>query len=163
MSCRSCVPGPTQVEFRRDGFVTMQWGQQQAGQPGRPVTVRDREQRRNVNVRLPRGSVITGTLLDEFLEPAENVTVRALELRGDDRPVAVGTATAITDERGRYRLFGLLPGRYFVGTAASTESADRRTGKGYAPVYYPGDARDRICPGGRTAGRAGAPVHRLRA
>jgi hypothetical protein len=136
---RSLQPGTYTLEFSRAGYVTMQWGQQQAGQPGRSVLVRAREQRGNVDVRLARGSAITGTLLDEFLEPAENVTVRALELRGDDRAVAVGIGTAITDERGRYRLFGLLPGRYIVATAAASEPADTRTGNGYAPAYFPGE------------------------
>jgi len=136
---RSLQPGTYILEFSRAGYVTMQWGQQQAGQPGRSVSVRAREQRGNVDVRLARGGAIAGTLLDEFLEPAENVTVRALELRGDDRAVAVGVGTAVTDERGRYRLFGLLPGRYMVATAAASEPADLRTGKGYAPAYFPGE------------------------
>jgi hypothetical protein len=136
---RGLRAGAYSLEFKRPGYVSLQWGQQQPGQPGRQVSVRGGEQRRNVDIRLVRGGVITGTLLDEFLEPAENVTVRAFELRaGDERTVAVAGVSAVTDDRGRYRLPGLLPGPYFVGTAASTERPDAATGKGYAPAYYPG-------------------------
>lgn len=133
--------GAVQLEFRRDGYVPLQWGQQQRGAPGRPVQVRRGEQLKNIDIALPQGGAITGTLLDEFLEPAENVTVRAMELRGDDdRPMAVGAASAETDDRGRYRLSGLVPGRYIVASAAAKEPPDPRTGKGYAPAYYPGVA-----------------------
>jgi hypothetical protein len=131
-------PGAYQIEFRRAGFVTLQWGRQVNGQPGRPVVLRGNDVS-DVDAVLPRGGAISGTLYDEFGEPSENVTVRALELRGDDdRPIAVGVMSAATDDRGRYRLFGLAPGRYIVATAASNDRPDPHTGKGYAPAYYPG-------------------------
>jgi len=131
--------GAFQLEFRRDGYVPLQWGQQQRGAPGRSVQVRRNEQLKNIDIALPHGGAVTGTLLDEFLEPAENVTIRAMELRGDeDRPMAVGAASGQTDDRGRYRLSGLAPGRYIVASVAGTEPPDPRTGKGYAPAYYPG-------------------------
>lgn len=136
---RGVRAGSYPLEFRRTGYVTLQWGQQQSGQPGRPVRLRDRETVANIDIRLPRGSAITGTLFDEFGEPAENVTVRALELRGEaNRPMAVGVSSGVTDDRGRYRLGGLAPGRFIVATAASSDPPDSRTGKGYAPAYYPG-------------------------
>ena len=131
--------GAYPIEFKRDGYVAVHWGQQQRGSPGRPVALRNGQQLNDVDIMLPHGGAITGTLLDEFLEPVENVTVRALELRGDeDRLMAVGTASAQTDDRGRYRLFGLLPGRYIIASAAAADPADPRTGKGYAPAYFPG-------------------------
>ena len=136
---RGVRAGSYPIEFKRPGYVTLQWGQHQAGQPGRPVRLRDRETVSNIDIRLPRGSAVTGTLFDEFGEPADNVTVRALELRGEtNRPMAVGVSSAVTDDRGRYRLGGLPPGRFLVSTAASTDPPDPRTGKGYAPAYYPG-------------------------
>ena len=136
---RNLRPGAYPIEFKRSGYVTLQWGQQQAGQPGRPVALRDRERLTDVDIRLPRGGAISGTLLDEYGEPVENVLVRAMQLRGDDdRAIAVSAGVVQTDDRGRYRLFGLMPGRYIVGTGATDEPPDPRTGKGFAPVYYPG-------------------------
>jgi len=136
---RGLRAGSYPVEFKRPGYVTLQWGQPQAGQPGKPVRLRDAETIPGVDVRLPRGSAITGLLFDEFGEPADNVTVTALELRGEvSRPMAVGVASGVTDDRGRYRLGGLAPGRFIVATTASKDPADPRTGKGYAPAYYPG-------------------------
>src|SRR4051812_6878138 len=136
---QSLRAGSYPIEFKRSGYATLQWGQQQTAQPGRPVLLRDRENLRNIDIRLPRGGAITGTVFDEFGEPADNVTLRALDVRGEiDRPMAVAVGTAITDDRGRYRVFGLLPGRYIIATAAASEARDPRTGKGYAPAYYRG-------------------------
>lgn len=133
--------GAYPIEFRRPGFVTLQWGQEQAGQPGRLVRIRSGENARRIDAELARGGAITGTVTDEFSDPVENVTVRALALNQEsERPIAVGAAAVQTDDRGRYRLFGLLPGRYLVATAATNEAPDRRTGKGYPPIYYPGAA-----------------------
>jgi hypothetical protein len=131
--------GTFRIEYSRPGFITMQWGQDRTGQPGRSIVLRDRENLQRIDMSLSRGGAISGTVIDEFGEPVENVNVRALSLRGEDeRAIAVGTLMVPTDDRGRYRLFGLLPGRYIVGTEATSDPADRRTGRGYAPAYHPG-------------------------
>jgi protocatechuate 3,4-dioxygenase beta subunit len=60
---------------------------------------------------LPRGGVITGTVLDEKGQPAVSTSVRAkrLDPAVDGFPAdSVGS----TDDRGEYRLAGLAPGRY---------------------------------------------------
>jgi hypothetical protein len=67
--------------------------------------------------------------------------VRALHvLDQGDRDMAISAGTVQTDDRGRFRVFSLLPGRYIVGSIASNEAPDQRVGTGYAPVYYPGTA-----------------------
>jgi hypothetical protein len=131
--------GTYRIEFARSGYVTVQWGQVDSGEPGRQLVLRDREHLQRIDMSMSRGGAITGTLTDEFGEPVENVKVRALQLRGEDeRSIAIGTLSAPTDDRGRYRLFALLPGRYIVATEATADPPDRRTGRGYAPAYYPG-------------------------
>lgn len=132
------------LEFSAPGFVSLQLSQQQSGQPGRLLRVRDREEVKEVNMALPRSGAMTGTVFDEFYDPIEGAEVHALELRGqDERVMGVGAAQAATDDRGRYRLSGLPPGRYFVVASAAKDPADAKardpkTGKGLAPVYYPG-------------------------
>jgi hypothetical protein len=138
-SLRRLRGGGYRIEFKREGFVSMQWDRIQSGEPGQIVAIRDRENRERIDISLPRGGALTGIIADEYGEPVENVTVRALHLRGEEeRAIAVAAASAQTDDRGRYRLFNLIPGRYIVGTAAATDPADRRTGRGIPPAYYPG-------------------------
>lgn len=69
------------------------------------------------NLRAPvwRPAVISGTVRDEGGEPQVGVLVRTLariRVAGRDE-LAAGPIT-ITDDLGRYRLAGLLPGRYVV-------------------------------------------------
>jgi hypothetical protein len=131
--------GAYRLEYTLGGYMTRQWGQANAGEPGRPVVVRDRENLSRIDIVLVHGGALTGMVSDEFGEPVENIMVRALQLRGeDDRAIAVATGTAQTDDRGHYRLFGLLPGRYLVSAAADNEPPDRRTGRGYPTAYFPG-------------------------
>ena len=131
--------GAYAIEFKRAGFVVMQWGQSDSGPPGRQLTIRERERVNRIDIKLPKGGAVTGSVVDEFGEPVEDVIVRALHvLDQGDRAMAINAGTVQTDDRGRYRVFGLLPGRYIVGSTASTEGPDPRIGTGYAPAYYPG-------------------------
>jgi hypothetical protein len=60
---------------------------------------------------LPRGAVITGTVIDDKGQPAVSTAVLAKRL---DRAVDgfPADATTNTDDRGEYRLAGLAPGSY---------------------------------------------------
>ena len=61
---------------------------------------------------------ITGAVVDEAGEPIEGLTVRALRAKTIDGRTMLEplppSSTRRTDDRGRYRLFGLLPGTYYV-------------------------------------------------
>jgi hypothetical protein len=81
----------------------------------------------NLIIRLPRLGAINGTVLDENdvgLPEHDVVAYRAV------RPLQVA-ARARTDDRGRYRLSGLEPGKYFVRSAAK-EYDDG----GYVPTFH---------------------------
>jgi hypothetical protein len=72
--------------------------------------------------------------------------MRALQLRFvGDREVAStvpGVRERRSDDRGQYRLYGLLPGTYLVTASidAAVSSSERGRSGGYAPSYYPGTA-----------------------
>jgi hypothetical protein len=98
-----------------------------------------------VDFTLPRGAIITGHVLDELGDPAEDVSVavmRSLVVAGRRRLVSAGR-NSMTNDNGEFRLFGLAPGTYYVsatlrsGIAANVESDDH---SGYAPTYYPSTA-----------------------
>jgi hypothetical protein len=70
-------------------------------------------------MRLPRGAVITGVVLDSRGQPVPLVTVRAMRygvINGERRLVGAGT-TRGPDERGVYRIYGLNAGEYVVSAS----------------------------------------------
>ena len=112
--------GSYTVTASKTGFVDAVFGQRRPLQPGTPIDVADAQQLANVDLRIVRGGVITGRVLDEDGEPLARalVTVQRYQyVRGERQLMAAGGDQ--TDDRGQYRVFGLPP--------ANTSSARRRT------------------------------------
>lgn len=98
----------------KPGFANVIHGQRRVGFGGRAIPVLDGEHR-DIRLRLPRTSVITGTVVDEHGNPAVNASVRAVRFSmsfGYRRADTAGNAT--TDDRGIYRIHSLQPGDYAV-------------------------------------------------
>lgn len=109
------------------------------------------------NISLVKGGVITGKIVNANSEPLTGVSVSVIRvgnLNGDpDELFAVrGQGRAWrTDDRGVYRIYGLIPGTYIVqagqigrpgggpGNLLSPYGQD-------APTYYPSSARDAAIP-----------------
>jgi hypothetical protein len=138
------------INVSRAGFVSMAYGQRNPLRVGKPLAIRDGEQVRGVDFRLPRGSVISGRVFDEDGEPLLGASVRVLRFTYSAtgrRLVPAGGG--VSDDRGYYRAYGLMPGAYYVAaTARLNQDAQTRgpgaerdpnaTPVGYAPTYYPG-------------------------
>jgi hypothetical protein len=58
--------GRYQLTAAKGGFVTLQHGQRRPLEPGRPLLLANGQTLIDVNFALPRGSVITGRVLDPF-------------------------------------------------------------------------------------------------
>jgi hypothetical protein len=109
-------------------------------------------------------SVISGHVFDENNAPVENVTVEAI------RGTIAGTA--LTNDRGEFRIGGLRAGRYLVKAAEINGNrfpperrSDGTTDTHYGPTYFP-DTTDRIAalPLKTESGeeKAGADIHLVR-
>lgn len=99
----------------KTGFLTLSYGQRRPLQAGTPLQLGDGQQMRGLEFRLPRGSAVGGRVLDEDGDPMPGVTVlveRYQYLQGDRRLVPAGSAQ--TDDKGQYRVWGLMPGDYYV-------------------------------------------------
>ncbi len=134
------VSGPYTLDAARNGYVTVQYGQERASQPGKQVLVRDEQTAAGMDIVLPRGTAVTGTIVDEQGEPLQGVSVRAMQLRyasGLTAAVNAGPRDRRTDDRGRYRIHGLLPGSYLIVADAEAPISGAQS-RGYAPVFYPG-------------------------
>ena len=145
-------------------------GARRPGRPGTPIAVADGQKVSNVTIKMPMGASIAGIIADEKGQPAPNanVTVQQLRMTGGERtlvsPQSAGPRDVQTDERGRYRFFGLLPGEYVVTATRQAQFAARQltvtevdaalrgggpppaavpsaSGIRYAPVFFPGTTR----------------------
>lgn len=129
-------PGRYTVSARKGGYLTIQYGQMRAFEPGTPLQIEAGQALARIDLQLPRGSVLTGIVFDQHGEPAVGAMVRARRYQfasGRWDLVGVGSFDS-SDDRGFYRLFGLPPGDYYIEVTA-TAMFGRLAPR--APVYYP--------------------------
>lgn len=154
---------------KKGAHLTTAFGAKRPGRTGTTLVIAEGQQVTGLQLSLPQGGVITGTLRLPNGEPLPNTQVVAIPASD-----LVGTGRFMSDDRGVYRIYGLQPGEYVVGArpgvgqgevqqraAAGYEEAVRfMTAQqlrpagakaeatpppvvptlGYAPTYYPGTA-----------------------
>lgn len=145
--------GSYSVTATKSGFVDGAFGQRRSLRTGTPVELTDGQQATSVDLKLARGGVVTGRVLDEEGEPLARAVVtvlRQLYVRGEKQLTPAGADQS--DDRGQFRIFGLPPGDYYVSaTAGGLEQIVRQViggrgggidqapeSSGYAPTYFPG-------------------------
>jgi len=106
--------GRYNLSANKPGHITVSYGQRRPGRPGTAIQLTD-GQKFQADLQIPKGSVITGTVLDENGEPAPQTQVRVMRVVVQNgRRTLQGGGGSATDDRGIYRAFGLLPGDYVV-------------------------------------------------
>ena len=106
--------GRYNLSATKPGHIAGSYGQRIPGRSGTPIQLADGQQLR-LQLQIWRGGVITGTVLDETGEAIPNTPVRVFRyvFQGGQRVLQPGNG-AQTDDRGVYRVFGLLPGEFLV-------------------------------------------------
>jgi hypothetical protein len=158
--------GRYNLTVQKSGYVNLSYGQRRPLQPGTPIQLEDGQHFKDIEFRMPRGSVISGIISDELGDPMPGITVRAMQFqysRGIRQLAPAGAGQ--TDDRGVYRIWGMNPGEYYVSAIAPNFSLrgalpefGGRGGRGgpfaagrgvlpdqpdnvdvgYAPTYFPG-------------------------
>lgn len=149
-------PGRYLLTVSRNGYASLQFGQQRPFEPGRPLDLANGQFADRVDFALPRGGVITGRITDQLGEPVAGVPVQAMRYRylpgGSRHLVAAsigGPFAMVTNDLGEFRVFGLMPGTYLVSAnppgngsrfAGGIVTAMQFNGDsfGYATTFYPG-------------------------
>lgn len=105
----------------KDGHLTVTYGARRLGRPGTPIVLEDGQRMTDLVLRIPRGAVITGTVLDENGQPLPGVSVQAARsvVRTGERQFVPGGSPQTTDDRGVYRIYGLMPGEYIVSASGA--------------------------------------------
>jgi hypothetical protein len=117
------------VVASKTGFITLSYGQRRPMQGGTPLQLADGQELKGVDFSLPRGGAIAGRILDEDGEPMPGANVRVMRYQyqqGDRRLVQAGNGQ--TDDKGQYRVWGLMPGDYYVTATA----------RSLGPIFGPG-------------------------
>jgi len=132
------TPGEYNMWVNRNGYLAMGYGQETPNGPGKTLTLKPGEQKRDVMFRLiPMGS-ITGHVYDEDQDPMGGVSVQVLQanyVNGHRRMnQMMGSGT---DDAGQYRLAQLAPGKYYLSATYTESFPIDGERQGYIPVYYP--------------------------
>jgi hypothetical protein len=104
----------------------------------------------NVRITLIRGGVITGLVTNAKGEPVVGVPVHATlqDAKASITSFVTGGGISETDDRGIYRIYGLMPGQYTVNAGGSGPFG-QFTPSGFdidVPTYYPSATRDTAVP-----------------
>ena len=155
---RDLPAGRFSLSAQKPGYMTVSYGQTRPFESGKAIELADAQVMDKAEISMPRGSVISGRIVDEFGEPLADASVSAMRSvwsNGKRRLQQTGR-NAQTNDLGQYRLFGLAPGEYYVSAtfrggemamvemamAAATSAGAGPSGSspnnGYAPTYFPG-------------------------
>lgn len=157
---RDLPAGRFNISAAKSGFVTVQYGQLRPFESGKAIDLVDGQLMDKADIAMPRGGVISGRVIDEYGDPIADAIVSAMRSAwlGGRRRLQPTGRTAMTNDLGQFRIYGLSPGDYYVsgtfrgGEMAAMEVAMAATlgggamggptgsspNSGYAPTYYPG-------------------------
>lgn len=137
--------GSFNLTVMKTGFVDWSYGQSVGFGLAKQLILKDHQALDKIDVALPHGAVITGRVVDEFGDPAPDVQVMPLRNQytvNGRRPVVSGRS-ALTNDVGEFRLYGLPPGQYVIsasGRPVFFGQANPDDRSGYATTYFPGSA-----------------------
>jgi hypothetical protein len=146
---RDIEPGKYRLWVSRRGYVRQEYGSRGPNHGGQTLTLAPGQHLRDIVTRLTPQGVIAGRVIDEDGDPVSEVNIQALRYSYiSGGPQLSPGRTAKTNDLGEYRLYGLVPGRYYVRATyrrmGITSVARSRAGgnsdpeEDYAPTYYPG-------------------------
>jgi hypothetical protein len=129
-------PGLYVIEAQRNGFASGDFGAEM-------LKVRGGEDASNIELKLAPAAVISGVVLDQDDEPVQDLSLMALRLkyqRGGRRELSPGQS-AVTDDQGKFRLYGMGEGLYYLRTMPSVplKRGPERSLE-YGDAWYPENA-----------------------
>ena len=116
--------GQYRIVAARPGYVAAEYGQRWPNGAGTPLTLPPGQTVSNVMIPMLLTAAVSGRVRDGAGQPIGGVEVEALKATyRDGRRELKRVDTAVTDDRGEYRLFWLAPGRYYLAARHPTLGA----------------------------------------
>jgi hypothetical protein len=111
--------GRYDVSASKTGYVATEYGQTRTLQA---------DQQDQIDFRLIRAGAISGRVTDDFGDPVEaRVSAQRFEFIAGLRRLSPIGRVVTSNDLGEFRLYGLPPGRYYLGATTN-----------YSPTYFPG-------------------------
>lgn len=123
---KGLAAGHYTLTAEKSGFAKTRYGSKSDLDPPIPVDVGDAATVDGIDIRMPKGAVILGRIVDELGEPVVGAAVSAGIMRvtgTETRLVTVSRLRSETDDRGEYRIGDLPAGRYYVSVAGASEGS----------------------------------------
>jgi Carboxypeptidase regulatory-like domain len=119
-------PGRYRIHVVCNGYARSEYGQRSDGQ-GTTLTFTSGQVISGLNVSLRAASIVTGRVCESSGKPAPGLLVSLLKVCFNSRGLRTleNSGTAITDDRGEYRIVWVSPGRYYLGVQSPTETTSR--------------------------------------
>src|SRR3954469_7159624 len=113
---RDLPAGRFNLTANKAGYVSVQYGQTRPFESGKPIDLTDGQTLDKADISMPRGSAISGRLVDEFGDPVVDAIVNAMRSAwsGGRRRLQPTGRNATTNDLGQFRIYGLSPGDYYV-------------------------------------------------
>lgn len=129
----------------RNGYLSRSYSREKPSQSGRrrrslPLSLAPGQVLDGIDFPLIQGGVVEGTVVDPYNEPRSrvSVTLSAYRSYGGEREL-VPAGRARTDDRGRFRLFDIRPGSYYLSAVPRPlDHREEEADRSFPPVYYPG-------------------------
>ena len=145
--------GKFSLSASKPGYVSLQYGQRRPYEGGTSIALNVGETIGSIDFVMPRGGVISGRITDEFgeLMPQVQVQAQRFQFAQDVQRRLVTSGTATTDDRGEFRVYGLMPGEYVINGSVRAPTnfvvvnglpsvPNAMPSDGYPPTFYPGTA-----------------------
>lgn len=119
--------GRYMLNASRQGYVNAAYGARRPNRPGTALVLAEGQRTTGLNLRMARGSIISGVLVDQNGEPFSGATVNAMRnmFVGSGQRTLFPASSAQTDDRGQYRIWGLAAGDYVVSASVGFISPTR--------------------------------------
>ena len=112
---RDIEPGEYRLQVQSTRYGTAAYGQRKPNGPGAVLSIAAGQRLSDLKVSMVPTGTIAGRVMGRSGEPINYASVQAMSyLYQDGKRVLSVAQTTTTDDRGEYRLFWLLPGKYIV-------------------------------------------------
>ena len=112
----------SRLSATKPAYVTTYYGEKRPGayQQGVTIPLGEGQHVTGIDLKMLRGGVITGTIVDHEGRPVRDARLILTQIAtSGGRRMPMNTATAMSDDRGMYRAYGLAPGDWIVSANAS--------------------------------------------
>lgn len=138
------------ISVQASGYLSMSLGQLQSSRPGIAQVLAANEERKGVVLVMHKGGIVSGHVVGADNRPLADVSVGVLRKSWaqDGSATFIWSGQSKTDDRGDYRISGLIRGYYLVEVvpptilgrenAATIDEAQRLAAEGMIQTFYPG-------------------------